>query len=57
MKAEIEKTGFIRITAETVEEAFALKYVMDAYKDGFPYIVDCSILMEDDNRNQNVDGQ
>ena len=44
MKAEIKSDGYIKITAETVEEAFALYYVMDKSENGFPYMVDCSIL-------------
>jgi len=49
MKVEIDKAGFIRITAETIEEAFALKYVMKDHRGESKVIVDCSILTDKDN--------
>lgn len=48
MKSNITKDGFILIQAETVEEAYALKYVMEKHdknsESGFPYIIDYGIL-------------
>jgi len=52
MKAEIEKEGFIRITAETPVEAFAIKHIIENYtkkgeamrKTDCPVIFDMSIL-------------
>ena len=50
MKAELTKDGYIKVTAETIVEAWALngawptKDVMDRDKNQDRMIVDCSIL-------------
>lgn len=50
MKAEITKEGFIEIKAETVEEVFALRYLLKEYLEkGIPqpFIIDFLVLSKD----------
>lgn len=55
MKAEIKKDGCIHIVAETITEAFALKYVnLKAVRDndngiGHKVVLDCGILNQQEN--------
>jgi hypothetical protein len=48
MKASITKEAFIEIKAETIEEVYALKYIVEKHRNSSSedeiYIIDCSII-------------
>lgn len=58
MKVEITRKGFIKVTAETITEAWALNGVWpidsdpaDREKNEDRLFIDCSILLEESNNN------